>query len=115
MNNLLNLSSVHLHLTKYSYETVSLAIRYSDYRSSAIAPSDSEKDCSSSRRDSDTPQVPHAPRLDIIAPSGDSESGGSHSPSPRASRRRQVSIISFINQCIINDFALSSVNSNTYV
>ncbi|XP_077266527.1 rab3 GDP-GTP exchange factor isoform X8 [Temnothorax americanus] len=62
----------------------------SDYRSSAVGPSDSEKDCSSSRRDSDTPQVPHAPRLEFIAPSGDSESGGSHSPSPRASRRRQV-------------------------
>jgi len=55
-----------------------------------VGPSDSEKDCSSSRRDSDTPQVPHAPRLEFIAPSGDSESGGSHSPSPRASRRRQV-------------------------
>lgn len=74
------------------YKTVSLAVRYSDYRSSAVGPSDSEKDCSSSRRDSDTPQVPHAPRLEFIAPSGDSESGGSHSPSPRASRRRQVDI-----------------------
>ncbi|KAH0952986.1 hypothetical protein HN011_011318, partial [Eciton burchellii] len=75
----------------------------SDYRSSAIAPSDSEKDCSSSRRDSDTPQVPHAPRLDIIAPSGDSESGGSHSPSPRASRRRQrLRNHSLTSLCIIS-------------
>jgi len=81
----------NLHPTEYLvYKTVSLAVRYSDYRSSAVGPSDSEKDCSSSRRDSDTPQVSHAPRLEFIAPSGDSESGGSHSPSPRASRRRQV-------------------------
>ncbi|XP_076759653.1 rab3 GDP-GTP exchange factor isoform X13 [Xylocopa sonorina] len=61
----------------------------SDYRSSAVGPSDSEKDCSSGRRDSDTSHIPSAPRLGITAPSGDSESGGSHSPSPRASRRRQ--------------------------
>lgn len=71
-----------------------------------MAPSDSDRDCPS-RRDSDPPtggggghqqlgqqqqqqqqhhQVP--PRLGIPAPSADSESGGSHSPSPRASRRR---------------------------
>lgn len=56
-----------------------------------MGPSDSEKDCSSSRRDSDTSHAPYAPRLGVTAPSGDSESGGSHSPSPRASRRRQVS------------------------
>ncbi|XP_032675425.1 MAP kinase-activating death domain protein isoform X5 [Odontomachus brunneus] len=75
----------------------------SDYRSSAVGPSDSDRDCSSSRRDSDTPQVPHAPRLDIIAPSGDSESGGSHSPSPRASRRRQrVRNHSLTSLCIIS-------------
>ncbi|XP_011331586.1 MAP kinase-activating death domain protein isoform X12 [Ooceraea biroi] len=75
----------------------------SDYRSSAVGPSDSERDCPSSRRDSDTPQVPHAPRLDIIAPSGDSESGGSHSPSPRASRRRQrVRNYSLTSLCIIS-------------
>ncbi|XP_018048573.1 PREDICTED: MAP kinase-activating death domain protein isoform X1 [Atta colombica] len=75
----------------------------SDYRSSAVGPSDSEKDCSSSRRDSDTPQVPHAPRLEFIAPSGDSESGGSHSPSPRASRRRQrVRNHSLTSLCIIS-------------
>lgn len=61
----------------------------SDYRSSVIGPSDSEKDCPS-RRDSDTSHAPHAPKLGVTAPSGDSESGGSHSPSPRASRRRQV-------------------------
>ncbi|XP_028159910.1 MAP kinase-activating death domain protein [Ostrinia furnacalis] len=46
----------------------------SDYRSSNVAPSDSERDCSAAL----------APRL---AP--DSESGGSHSPSPRATRKRQ--------------------------
>ncbi|KAK9738591.1 DENN (AEX-3) domain [Popillia japonica] len=64
----------------------------SDYRSSNIGPSDSERDCPS-RRDSDV--LGHSnfgqppPRLGITAPSNDSESGGSHSPSPRASRRRQ--------------------------
>ncbi|XP_038213188.1 MAP kinase-activating death domain protein isoform X10 [Zerene cesonia] len=45
----------------------------SDYRSSNLAPSDSERECS-------------APRL---APAPDSESGGEHSPSPRATRKRQ--------------------------
>ncbi|XP_075972918.1 rab3 GDP-GTP exchange factor isoform X3 [Anticarsia gemmatalis] len=50
----------------------------SDYRSSNVAPSDSERDCSATL----------APRL---APAPDSESGGSHShsPSPRATRKRQ--------------------------
>ncbi|KYB27812.1 MAP kinase-activating death domain protein-like Protein [Tribolium castaneum] len=58
-------------------------------RSSNVGPSDSEKDCPS-RRDSETATntIP-TPRLGVTAPSNDSESGGSHSPSPRASRRRQ--------------------------
>ncbi|KAF5297273.1 hypothetical protein FQA39_LY12112 [Lamprigera yunnana] len=65
----------------------------SDYRSSNVGPSDSEKDCPS-RRDSDgagqsTITASQPPRLGIITPSNDSESGGSHSPSPRASRKRQ--------------------------
>ncbi|XP_049825557.1 MAP kinase-activating death domain protein isoform X1 [Aethina tumida] len=62
----------------------------SDYRSSNVGPSDSEKDCPS-RRDSETPglHVLPAPRLGVTGPSNDSESGGSLSPSPRASRRRQ--------------------------
>ncbi|XP_076175443.1 rab3 GDP-GTP exchange factor isoform X3 [Ptiloglossa arizonensis] len=58
-------------------------------RSSAVGPSDSEKECPSSRRDSNISHIPSAPKLGVTAPSGDSESGGSHSPSPRASRRRQ--------------------------
>ncbi|KAG5872380.1 hypothetical protein JTB14_013571 [Gonioctena quinquepunctata] len=58
----------------------------SDYRSSNIGPSDSEKDCPS-RRDSESTTV-NLPRLGVI-PANDSESGGSHTPSPRASRRRQ--------------------------
>ncbi|XP_031781606.1 MAP kinase-activating death domain protein isoform X3 [Nasonia vitripennis] len=81
----------------------------SDYRSSALGPSDSEKDCPSSRRDSDTPHgvasglASHAPRLGITAPSADSESGGSHSPSPRASRRRQrIRNHSLTSLCIIS-------------
>ncbi|XP_043268147.1 MAP kinase-activating death domain protein isoform X4 [Venturia canescens] len=74
----------------------------SDYRSSVIGPSDSEKDCPS-RRDSDTPVTSRAPRLGITAPSGDSESGGSHSPSPRASRRRQrIRNHSLTSLCIIS-------------
>ncbi|XP_071056798.1 MAP kinase-activating death domain protein isoform X2 [Onthophagus taurus] len=63
----------------------------SDYRSSNVGPSDSEKDCPS-RRDSEIlthPNFTQPPRLGVTAPSNDSESGGSHSPSPRASRRRQ--------------------------
>lgn len=68
----------------------------SDYRSN-IAPSDSDRECQS-RRDSDSNRqhvsgtyapLHQTPRLGITAPSADSESGdGSHSPSPRASRRR---------------------------
>lgn len=60
-----------------------------------MAPSDSDRDCSS-RRDSDAtanrPHVPgtyavlhNTPRLGVT---NDSESGGSSCPSPRSSRRR---------------------------
>lgn len=54
-----------------------------------MGPSDSERE---NRRDSDGQhqQQSHPPRLGVTAPSADSESGGSLSPSPRASRRRQV-------------------------
>lgn len=82
----------------------------SDQRSN-IAPSDSERDCPS-RRDSDphghqTSGV-HQPlqqpqRLGIAAPSGDSESGGSHSPSPRATRRRtKVRSHSLTSLCLLS-------------
>ncbi|XP_068627547.1 MAP kinase-activating death domain protein [Battus philenor] len=47
----------------------------SDYRSSNVAPSDSDRDCSTTL----------APRPSAA----DSESGGSHTPSPRATRKRQ--------------------------
>ncbi|XP_018319964.1 MAP kinase-activating death domain protein isoform X2 [Agrilus planipennis] len=63
-------------------------------RSSNIGPSDSERDFPS-RRDSDAvgQPVPNTTqscvRLGITPIPNDSESGGSHSPSPRASRRRQ--------------------------
>ncbi|KAK9877674.1 hypothetical protein WA026_019345 [Henosepilachna vigintioctopunctata] len=56
-------------------------------RSSNIGPSDSERDCVSGRDDSLTPNLT-TPRLGVIAPGNDSESGGSHSPSPRATRKR---------------------------
>ncbi|XP_012260383.2 MAP kinase-activating death domain protein isoform X8 [Athalia rosae] len=81
----------------------------SDYRSSVVGPSDSERDCPS-RRDSDTPHAPHAPRLGVTAPSGDSESGGSHSPSPRASRKRQrVRNHSLTSLCIISHHPFFSI------
>ncbi|CAG5077275.1 Similar to Rab3-GEF: MAP kinase-activating death domain protein (Drosophila melanogaster) [Cotesia congregata] len=70
--------------------------------SSVIGPSDSEREFPS-RRGSDTPLTTRAPRLGITAPSCDSESGGSHSPSPRASRRRQrIRNHSLTSLCIIS-------------
>lgn len=72
----------------------------SDHRSSNVAPSDSDRDCPS-RRDSDPPQ--HT-RLSVTHPgAGDSESGGSHSPSPRASRRRaKVRNHSLTSLCLLS-------------
>ncbi|XP_055913086.1 MAP kinase-activating death domain protein isoform X11 [Eupeodes corollae] len=79
----------------------------SDYRSN-VAPSDSDREVPS-RRDSDPPhhQQPHPiqqpPKLGLIAPSADSESGGSHTPSPRASRKRtKVRNQSLTSLCIIS-------------
>lgn len=87
----------------------------SDYRSN-VAPSDSDRDCPS-RRDSDPP-VHHGPpgggghsalhqlpRLGVTVPSApDSESGdGSHSPSPRASRRRsKIRSHSLTSLCLLS-------------
>lgn len=81
----------------------------SDHRSSNVAPSDSDRDCSS-RRDSD-PQhstshghgVAQPPRLGVTGPPVDSESGGSHSPSPRASRKRsKVRSHSLTSLCLLS-------------
>lgn len=65
-----------------------------------------------SRRDSDTQHhVAHGhghsmqqvPKLGLMAPSADSESGGSHSPSPRASRKRtKLRNQSLTSLCIIS-------------
>lgn len=76
-----------------------------------MAPSDSDRDCPS-RRDSDPPvhhgpaghpPLQQPPRLGITAPSADSESGGSHSPSPRASRRRtKVRSHSLTSLCLLS-------------
>lgn len=95
----------------YSYGILNSS---SDYRSN-IAPSDSDRDCSSGRRDSDTLSNRHhvsgtyaplhqTPRLGITAPSADSESGdGSPSPSPRASRRRtKVRNHSLTSLCLLS-------------
>uniref|UniRef100_A0A182XXW1 MAP kinase-activating death domain protein n=1 Tax=Anopheles stephensi TaxID=30069 RepID=A0A182XXW1_ANOST len=82
----------------------------SDYRSSNIAPSDSsDRDCPS-RRDSDPPNAStnygtttHQSLLGVVGPSGDSESGGSHSPSPRASRKRsKIRNHSLTSLCILS-------------
>ncbi|XP_063223567.1 MAP kinase-activating death domain protein isoform X6 [Bacillus rossius redtenbacheri] len=87
----------------------------SDYRSSNVGPSDSDRDCPS-RRDSETShQVSHQhlgppPRLGVTAPSNDSESGGSHSPSPRASRRRQrVRSHSLTSLCLLSHHPFFSI------
>ncbi|XP_058985761.1 MAP kinase-activating death domain protein-like isoform X1 [Musca domestica] len=94
----------------------------SDYRSN-VAPSDSDREMTS-RRDSDTQHGPYGggghggqymqqqqqqqqqqqvPKLGLMAPSGDSESGGSHSPSPRASRKRtKLRNQSLTSLCIIS-------------
>lgn len=79
---------------------------FSDYRSSNIAPSDSDKDCPS-RRDSDPPYnnvyTTQQSRLGVSGPNADSESGGSHSPSPRASRRRsKVRNHSLTSLCLLS-------------
>ncbi|XP_071452693.1 MAP kinase-activating death domain protein isoform X9 [Hetaerina americana] len=91
----------------------------SDYRSSNVAPSDSDRDCPS-RRDSEASAVTHhqhqlhqsagAPRLGVTIPSNDSESGGSHSPSPRASRRRQrVRNHSLTSLCLLSHHPFFSI------
>ncbi|XP_011214632.2 MAP kinase-activating death domain protein isoform X13 [Bactrocera dorsalis] len=93
----------------------------SDYRSN-VAPSDSDREMTS-RRDSDPPNQHHAahgahghmsqqqqqshsqqvPKLGLMAPSADSESGGSHSPSPRALRKRtKLRNQSLTSLCIIS-------------
>ncbi|XP_069682984.1 MAP kinase-activating death domain protein isoform X2 [Periplaneta americana] len=88
----------------------------SDYRSSNVAPSDSDRDCPSSRRDSETSHGLHqqsslsGPRLGVTVPSNDSESGGSHSPSPRASRRRQrVRNHSLTSLCLLSHHPFFSI------
>ncbi|KDR13172.1 MAP kinase-activating death domain protein, partial [Zootermopsis nevadensis] len=88
----------------------------SDYRSSNVAPSDSDRDCPPSRRDSETSHGLHqqssvsGPRLGVTVPSNDSESGGSHSPSPRASRRRQrVRNHSLTSLCLLSHHPFFSI------
>lgn len=70
-------------------------ISFSDYRSN-MGPSDSEKDSRDSESLTLTPNLTTV-RLGVTAPSNDSESGGSHSPSPRASRKRNVRSLTFRN------------------
>ncbi|CAD6225751.1 GSCOCG00005707001-RA-CDS [Cotesia congregata] len=92
---------LHLQFLKFFRRAIFVFIFF-DYRSSVIGPSDSEREFPS-RRGSDTPLTTRAPRLGITAPSCDSESGGSHSPSPRASRRRQrIRNHSLTSLCIIS-------------
>uniref|UniRef100_A0A146KS47 MAP kinase-activating death domain protein n=1 Tax=Lygus hesperus TaxID=30085 RepID=A0A146KS47_LYGHE len=76
----------------------------SDYRSN-LGPSDSERE---SRRDSEPMSHLTASRLAPI--SGDSESGGSHSPSPRASRKRQrVRNHSLTSLCLLSHHPFFSI------
>ncbi|KAH8396457.1 hypothetical protein KR222_010437, partial [Zaprionus bogoriensis] len=86
-------------------------------RRSNVAPSDSDRELTS-RRDSDQQRlhahhpgvgraagqpVSSVPKLGLMAPSADSESGGSHSPSPRASRKRtKLRNQSLTSLCIIS-------------
>ncbi|XP_069171410.1 MAP kinase-activating death domain protein isoform X23 [Procambarus clarkii] len=72
----------------------------SDQRST-LAPSDSERDCPPSRRDSESTSP--ASRLGVNVPANDSDTGGSHSPSPRAARKRQrVRNHSLTSLCILS-------------
>ncbi|XP_066959647.1 MAP kinase-activating death domain protein isoform X24 [Macrobrachium rosenbergii] len=72
----------------------------SDHRST-LAPSDSERECPSSRRDSESTSP--AARLGVSVPANDSDTGGSHSPSPRAARKRQrIRNHSLTSLCIIS-------------
>uniref|UniRef100_A0A1I8P2U7 MAP kinase-activating death domain protein n=1 Tax=Stomoxys calcitrans TaxID=35570 RepID=A0A1I8P2U7_STOCA len=83
----------------------------SAFSRSNVAPSDSDREMTS-RRDSDTQHGQYhggqymqqqVPKLGLMAPSGDSESGGSHSPSPRASRKRtKLRNQSLTSLCIIS-------------
>ncbi|XP_039226065.1 MAP kinase-activating death domain protein isoform X7 [Drosophila yakuba] len=100
-----------------AFSSYGLLTSSSDYRSN-VAPSDSDRELTS-RRDSDQQrlhthhshhQPPHhpsaspaVPKLGLMAPSADSESGGSHSPSPRASRKRtKLRNQSLTSLCIIS-------------
>ncbi|KAM8721000.1 hypothetical protein ACLKA7_006953 [Drosophila subpalustris] len=97
-----------------AFSSYGLLTTSSDYRSN-VAPSDSDRELTS-RRDSDQQRlhshhhhqqagqpVTSVPKLGLMAPSADSESGGSHSPSPRASRKRtKLRNQSLTSLCIIS-------------
>lgn len=74
-----------MHLIGRSFKSFACS---SDYRST-VAPSDSDRDCPSRRDSESSHRTTQNSRL-APAPANDSESGGSHSPSPRATRKRQV-------------------------
>ncbi|KFB40134.1 map-kinase activating death domain protein (madd)/denn/aex-3(c.elegans) [Anopheles sinensis] len=105
-------SSLRRESWRKSMEKSSDSAFSSDYRSSNIAPSDSsDRDCPS-RRDSDPPNHQHQPSLlGVGGPSAaDSESGGSHSPSPRASRKRsKVRNHSLTSLCILSHHPFLSI------
>ncbi|XP_042207479.1 MAP kinase-activating death domain protein-like [Homarus americanus] len=74
---------------------------FSSDQRSTLAPSDSERDCPPSRRDSESTSP--ASRLGVNVPANDSDTGGSHSPSPRAARKRQrVRNHSLTSLCILS-------------
>ncbi|XP_039280575.1 MAP kinase-activating death domain protein isoform X3 [Nilaparvata lugens] len=85
----------------------------SDYRST-VAPSDSDRDCPSRRDSESSHRAPaHNTRLaphPTTLPTNDSESGGSHSPSPRASRKRQrVRNHSLTSLCLLTHHPFFSI------
>ncbi|KAK3861391.1 hypothetical protein Pcinc_032642 [Petrolisthes cinctipes] len=73
---------------------------FSSDQRSTLAPSDSERDCPPSRRDSESTSPSH---LGVNLPGNDSDTPGSHSPSPRAARKRQrVRNHSLTSLCILS-------------
>uniref|UniRef100_A0AAR5PEP8 MAP kinase-activating death domain protein n=1 Tax=Dendroctonus ponderosae TaxID=77166 RepID=A0AAR5PEP8_DENPD len=73
----------------------------SDYRN--VGPSDSEKEYCSRRDSEATGTTTNLPATRLAVGGNDSESGGSHSPSPRATRRRQrVRNHSLTSLCILS-------------
>ncbi|ENN83489.1 hypothetical protein YQE_00153, partial [Dendroctonus ponderosae] len=96
----LNISSFGSHFPLVLLR-INRASLYSDYRN--VGPSDSEKEYCSRRDSEATGTTTNLPATRLAVGGNDSESGGSHSPSPRATRRRQrVRNHSLTSLCILS-------------